>query len=363
MPRTARLSVRGGIFHLVSRFARDEYWLDRPGARDEYLRLIGAAAGRNDTKILAYCLMSNHVHLVVKQGDDPLARLTKSVHTGFAAWANASTGRKKAGGPVFAGRPRTILVEKDPYLLEVVRYVHNNPVRAKQARRARESAWTSHRAYLGTAQAPAWLDTRTVLAKFGRTPGKAFDAFVELGRDEGRRPELSGAVDAREAALVRHTLGDGHRISDGVLGTDGFTDRVGVARKKVQAKLSARDSREGARSRPTPRALVDTVMQLLDVDSIEMRTRPKSRRSAMVKRLSVWVWTHEYLGSQIEIARTLDLDTSVISRYYAQAVENAGDFDEMATAVVSRLRRRAKEQGKGPSGALPVRYHVDVDEV
>jgi REP element-mobilizing transposase RayT len=363
MPRTARLNVRGGIFHLISRFARDEYWLDRRGARDEYLRLIAAAATRTDAKILAYCLMSNHVHLVVKQGEEPLSRLAKSVHTGFAVWAHNSTGRKKAGGPVFAGRPRTVLVETDPYLLQLVRYVHNNPVRAKQARRARDSSWSSHRAYVGKSPAPEWLDTRIVLSRFARSSRPAFEKFVDEGRTEDRRPELSGVANAREAAIVRHTLGDGHRISDGVLGTDEFTEGVRAARERVEAKLSAREDREGARLRPTPRVLVDTVMQLLDVDAIEMRTRPKSRKSAMVKRLAVWTWTHEYQGPQIELARTLGLDTSVVSRYYAQAIENAGDFDEMATAVVSRLRRLHKAGKRGSSGALPVRYHVDVDEV
>lgn len=90
MPRTARLSLAGGVFHLVSRFARDDWWLDRPGARQAYLELLGAAAEKTDAVVLAYCLMSNHVHLVVVQGEAPLERFTKSVQTGFARWAHRS---------------------------------------------------------------------------------------------------------------------------------------------------------------------------------------------------------------------------------------------------------------------------------
>jgi REP element-mobilizing transposase RayT len=121
--------------------------LDKRGARGRYLELLERAVGRTDARLLAYCLMSNHVHLVVVQGREPLERLVKPVHTGFAGWINA--GRRKAQGPVFAGRPRVVVVEQDAYLLQLVRYVHNNPVRAGVVRHARSSDWSSLRAYVG----------------------------------------------------------------------------------------------------------------------------------------------------------------------------------------------------------------------
>jgi putative transposase len=157
MPRTARLQFTGGVCHIVSRFARDEWWLDRDGAREAYLELIGRAAKADDLLVLSYCLMSNHVHLVVVQGTAPLARFMKSVHTGFAAFAHASRVHKKAQGPVFAGGPRMVWVQRDEYLLELVRYVHNNPVRAGLVRATRNSSWSSHRAYIGKSEAPQWL--------------------------------------------------------------------------------------------------------------------------------------------------------------------------------------------------------------
>ena len=107
---------------MVSRFARDERWLDRAGARDAYLAQLGKALEKSDAEVLAYCLMSNHVHLVVIQGNTPLSRLMKSVHTGFAGWVRRSVRAKKALGPVFAGRPRMLLVDREEYLLALVRY-------------------------------------------------------------------------------------------------------------------------------------------------------------------------------------------------------------------------------------------------
>lgn len=362
MARTARLHVKGGIFHLISRFARDEYCLDRAGGRDAYLALLAKAAARTDAKILAYCLMSNHVHLVVQQGEQPLARFMKSVHTGFAQWFHRAARRTKAGGAVFAGRARSVLVEADAYLMQLVRYLHNNPVRAGVVRHARDSKWSSHRAYLGRGPAPAWLHTAPVLARLGRGARESFDRFVEDGRAEPRRPELSGVVVAGEAAMMRRTLGDAHRLSDGVLGTNRFTDRVREARERFAARLSAREQRTSAgAARPEVREVVDACIAALGIDPLDMKQRPKARMPAMAKRLAIWTWVHEYGGTQSELARALGLHTSVVSRYYGQALEAAGDFDEMASPVVRSLRR--KKGKKATSTALPVRYHVDVDEV
>ena len=83
-------------------------------------------------------LQSNHIHLVVRAGKDPFERLMKSVHSGFAVWLNnQSKGRRD--GAVFSQRYRSILVEEEPYLFELIRYIHNNPVRARVASAAADS--------------------------------------------------------------------------------------------------------------------------------------------------------------------------------------------------------------------------------
>jgi putative transposase len=370
MPRTARLDAPGGVFHLVSRFVRDEPLLDEEGARDAYLELLGAAATKADVTVLAYCLMSTHVHLVAVQGQITLERFTKSVHTGFAKWVNGRRG-KKAQGPVFAGRPRTLLVDEDTYLLQLVRYVHNNPVRARVSRSARTSAWSSHRAYVGRDEAPEWLRVGYVLGRFDADPKKAaarFDEFVDEGRAEPRRPELSGALDASEAAAVRRALGDGHRITDGVLGDEAFADKVRSDATRVEAALSRRGSerRAGALGRPTVRQVIDAVLLHRGVEPIELDEHPRGRRASAVKKLAIWVWVHEYAGQQIDIARALGLDTSVVSRHYGAALADAAAYDEAATAITARLaakkRPRPAKATRADADGVKVRYHVDVSE-
>ncbi len=371
MPRTARLDRPGGVFHCVSRFARDEWWLDRPGARDGYLALLAAGVEATDTQVLAYALMSNHVHLVLRQGEERLERFFKSVHTGFAAWARAASDTGKALGPVFAGRPRTLLVETDTYLLELVRYVHNNPVRAGVVRTARGSDWTSHRAYVARVEAPPWLSLELVLSRFGRPRARAaakLEAFVDEGRDQSRRPELSGAADAGEGAAVRALLGDGHRMSDGILGSPEFVAEVLLDAKKTRAALSERTSsrREGSLARPTVREVIDAALEKAGLEPQELENRPRSRRATHAKRLAIWAWVHEYEGQQIEIARALGMSTATVSHHYGRAVRAAGDFDQECSAVVALLRRRARSRPRtktsATADALPVRYLVDVDE-
>jgi hypothetical protein len=293
------------------------------------------------------------------------------VHTGFAAFAHGSARGKKAQGPVFAGRPRELLVDEDAYLLELVRYVHNNPVRAGIARAARQSSWSSHRAYIGRATAPEWLRIGYVLERFGKTSKRAahqFDAFVERGKREPRRPELSGAAHVGEAARARATLGDGHRLSDGVLGSTEFVAKARRDARKVQAALAKRGSelRAGAVSRPSVREVIDAVLEHLAIDALELSERPKSRQAAIAKRLCVWLWVHEFAGKQVEVARALELDTGAVSRHYGEAMTAAGDFDQEATAVCGLLgkRRRSRPRSVTPAaaGSFPVRYHVDVDE-
>jgi REP-associated tyrosine transposase len=194
MPRYARIHVTSGLFHLISRFQDRRYYLDIDGARGKYLELLGKALQTHDCRLIAYCLMSSHVHLVAQLGNDSIGKLTKKIHAPFASWIN----RQRRGiGVVMADRPKSVLVHTETYGMELIRYVHNNPVRAGVVERAADSIWSSHRAYMGLVESPSWLATEAV---FGRDAGefksirKEMGSFVDEGRGEGRRPEFSGEV-------------------------------------------------------------------------------------------------------------------------------------------------------------------------
>ncbi len=175
MPRVARLIHAGGVHHVISRFV-DRSWLFQDAEeRTKYLNFLGRSLHRSDWRCLAYCLMSNHVHLAFVAGDEPLASWAHRAHSPFAQWMNKRRGRL---GPVFADRPAAHHVPPHR-VAEVLAYVHNNPVRAGVVASAAASAWSSHGVYVGRLPARRWLhvDEGLALAGSGGRPDE-FDAFV-----------------------------------------------------------------------------------------------------------------------------------------------------------------------------------------
>jgi REP element-mobilizing transposase RayT len=178
MPRYRRQIAPGSVQHIISRFVDREFRLECNRTRDEYLRRVPAAIARTDWTVLAFALMSSHVHWALRAGSRPSAAFIKPLHTGFAGWLNATQGRL---GPVFADRHRSVTCEGES-AASLLAYIHNNPVRAGVVSNPSDSSWTSHRAYLGLAAAPKWLDVEGGLQLCGfpvTTTGRdAFHAFV-----------------------------------------------------------------------------------------------------------------------------------------------------------------------------------------
>jgi REP element-mobilizing transposase RayT len=205
MARYIRTHLRGVVHHLIARFVNKEFRMLGDAERDEYLDRLGKALARTDWILLAYALMSNHVHLCALSVEQPSERLIRPVHAGFARWLNARQGRL---GPLFAHRHRAIACE-DEIVGPLLAYLHNNPVRADVVADAADSTWTSHRAYLGLMAPPAWLDVATGLMLSGFDPTEAgrqaFAAFVAARSDAPRDPTLSGhAPDAVRRAARAH---------------------------------------------------------------------------------------------------------------------------------------------------------------
>jgi REP element-mobilizing transposase RayT len=162
--------------------------------REDFLARVAALAEQGSWTVYAWALLPNHAHLLVRTGTRPLPRCMRSLLTGYAGAFNR---RHKRIGHLFQNRYKSIVVEEEPYLLELVRYLHLNPLRAKvvpDLRRLTRYPWTGHSALLGTVSRP-WQDTQTILAQFGPTVPRArtaYQAFLAAGRPQGRRPELQG---------------------------------------------------------------------------------------------------------------------------------------------------------------------------
>jgi REP element-mobilizing transposase RayT len=162
--------------------------------RADFVTRLAALAEGGALTVYAWALLPNHAHLLIRTGTRPLPRGMRSLLTGYAGAFNR---RHKRVGHLFQNRYKSIVVEEEPYLLELVRYLHLNPIRANvvpDLRRLARYPWTGHSALLGTVSRP-WQDTQTILAQFGPTVPRArtaYQAFVAAGLPQGRRPELQG---------------------------------------------------------------------------------------------------------------------------------------------------------------------------
>ena len=160
--------------------------------RADFVARLADLAEQGPLTVYAWALLPNHAHLLVRSGGRPLALTMRSLLTGYAGAFNR---RHKRVGHLFQNRYQSIVVEAEPYLLELVRYLHLNPLRATVVPNLRaDRPWTGHSALLGTVARP-WQATQTILAQFGPTAARArraYRAFVAAGLPQGHRPEFGG---------------------------------------------------------------------------------------------------------------------------------------------------------------------------
>jgi REP element-mobilizing transposase RayT len=156
MSRPLRIEFAGALYHVTSRGDRREPIFDDDADRADLLDTFSQGLARFDAACLAYCLMGNHYHLVVRTNQPNLSRFMRHVNGVYTQRFNR---RHCKVGHVFQGRFNAILVDRDAYLLEVCRYVDLNPVRAGLVQRPEDWPWSSYRAHAGVAPVPTWLAT------------------------------------------------------------------------------------------------------------------------------------------------------------------------------------------------------------
>jgi len=335
--RYARLHVTGGLFHVISRFHDREFLMDRvEGARERYLNCLENALAGSDSRLLAYCLMSSHVHLVVQLGTQPLGRLTRSVNNAWVKWLNL---KAKRVGTAMAGRPRSVLCDSDTYALELVRYVHNNPVRAGLVAGAGDSSWSSHGAYLGMEEPPDWLDIEPLLTRLAGDvvdARAAFSEYVNSGRGEPRRVEFSGEVSREMAGRIRSLVRGPVEISYPVLGPDEFILRV--FGEQVRA------NEDGARFSNVDIGALDVLRAVCDETGVEgemVLGRSRCADAVRCRKLTSWVWCERLGRSQATVADMFGLQPNAVSQMLKRMMASASGVESDAImSIVRRLRRR-----------------------
>jgi REP element-mobilizing transposase RayT len=177
MSRSLRFDFVGALHHVTSRGDRKEpIYLDDLD-RIRWLSIFSEVCGRFNWICHTYCLMGNHFHVVVETLE---ATLSKGMRHLNGVYAQAFNRRHELVGHLFQGRFKSILIEKEAYLLELARYVPLNPVRARLSKEPGEWQWSNYQQTIGAVPAPKWLETDWLLSQFSSDEERARTLFIDF---------------------------------------------------------------------------------------------------------------------------------------------------------------------------------------
>ena len=302
MARKPRLHVPGGLYHVILRGnARQDIFFALQD-RQHFYELMGQGVARFGYRVHAFCLMTNHLHLALQAGDQPLSVGMQNLAFRYTRYLNA---RLKRVGHLFEGRFKAYLVDQDRYGLALVRYVHLNPVRARMVQQPAAYPYSSHRAYLGREDLP-WLTTDWVLGQFGSRIDVArprYARFIQEGKAEGHNAAYyGGQADSR------------------IVGEEDF----------VRAILKPKPNR---RRTPAIKELVTHVCHRYRLNEKEIFAAGRARRPAEARALVAWLAIKTKSASLTTLARTFERDISTLSHALSRIEERSRKSPAFAKAL------------------------------
>ncbi len=185
MSRPLRLEFSDALYHITSRGDRREDIYEDDADRELFLEVLSSVITQSNWVCYAYCLMSNHYHLLIQTPDSNLSKGMRQLNGIYTQAYNRQHGKT---GHLFQGRYKAILVDEDSYLLELSRYIVLNPVKAGMVKQAGDWRWSSYQPMIGQSPSPDWLSSDILLSQFSaqrKTAVNKYLAFVEAGLKNG----------------------------------------------------------------------------------------------------------------------------------------------------------------------------------
>ena len=311
MARKPRIHVDGALYHVMLRGNGGQTIFLSDDDHEAFEALVAEGVSRFGHRIHAYCWMGNHVHLAIQVADTPLSKIMQNLAFRYTRLFNR---REKRIGHLFQGRYKALLVDADSYLLELVRYIHLNPVRAKLVADPADHAWSGHLTYLGKAH-KEWLTTDWVLSQFALSTGtarKQYENFVRAGLREGHREEFH-----RE------------RLEGAILGEDHFVEKI-ISRQATQS--SRRISLD---------AIMQAVAHAWEMGENALQSSSRARTFAQARSAAAYLVAEYGDVTLSSLAKLLNRDVSTLSTG-AQAIRSALPNDP---ALRRRIRAALSNAG------------------
>ncbi len=321
MARQARVEVEGGLYHVITRGNNRRQIFNSPADYEKFLLLLAVQKTKLPFFLYAYCLMTNHVHLLLERQASSVGRIMHRVLTGYAQYYNR---RYRHVGHLLQGRHKAILCQSERYLSELVRYIHLNPVRAGMVTVPEGYEYSSHRAYLGVEPAGI-VDVDPVLRHFGARKELArvnYRNFVAAGIKQGHCEEFYAADEGRILGSEEFIDATIHRI--------GETGRANRSTKKKGLLVAEVE----------PDRLVSVVEKVCRVAREDFCGPGKSASAIMAKEMLTL--TGLRMGSSIKVlSEVIGISPSALSRRHEaarQKLRHNVNTSKLVSQIIQRYR-------------------------
>ena len=300
MARPLRIEYEGAVYHVTMRGNQQRAIFRCNQDRDRFLFKLAESLERYEVSLYLFCLMTNHVHLLLETPRGNLSRFMHRLQTAYTVYFNR---RHQQSGHLMQGRFSASLVNEDEYILKLSRYVHLNPIfvgehkdksQKERVEVLRNYAWSSYRSYVGKVKPLDYVDYGPVLSMMGgleRKQASAYRRFVE-----------GGIVDI-DAAFI-----EGKNRSKLCLGSDAFHDEIGAMYRDL---VEGRDHKEDVSFRHENKQVsvenvLECVCEILKISPATLRER---QRDSLVRPIASKALCDHAGLTQREVAEVLGLNS------------------------------------------------------
>jgi REP element-mobilizing transposase RayT len=304
------------LHHIITRGIERRKIIRDDTDRDDFLERQDGILRESQTRCFAWALVPNHFHLLLRTGLVPISSVMRRLLTGYAVTFNL---RHRRSGHLFQNRYKSILCQEDAYLLELVRYIHLNPLSARlvpDLKALNRYRFCGHGVLMGRFRND-WQDTAYVLKQFGRRTGlsrRRYWEYIQDGAMQGRRPDLVGGGLVRSLGgwkAIKDMRGRGERIKgdERILGDGDFVESV------LKAGNERLERRAGLRAAGYDfDRLVERVAALFEMPSQEVLREGRFVRTVAARSVLCY-WANRELGvSTVELAQRLNIAQSTVTQ-------------------------------------------------
>lgn len=307
MPRGPRLDAPGTLHHVIVRGIERRQIFKSDRDREDFLKRLDQVVKDGQASCFAWVLIPNHAHILMRTGAMPLARMMRRLLTGYAVSFNL---RHQRSGHLFQNRYKSVVCEEDSYLLELIRYIHLNGIRAGLVKTLRELdryRWSGHSVLMGYENRP-WQAREEVLSYFGRSQWaarKKYRQFIFEGISMGRREDLVGGT--KRGGGEKQDRGSRRRFDNRILGSSTFIEELLAEEERVtQERLLFK------RKRTNVEEFINLVGKKFGVTEEEIIGRSQERKASKARSVFCYLGSRELGLTGRELARAFGLTPAAI---------------------------------------------------